>query len=203
MSEYLRFDNMILSFPVLAAPKPSKQREAPKFSAVMLIDPNNPKEAQDLQRLQARIQQVQAENNASLLPDIKPGKTDPRLHVNSTATPDYPPGRLDAANVPMDVMVIGQEFYPGAICNFLLDVYYMKNYNRVCIGLIGVQKVMDGPRLDNRMPEEQMFAGPIPVTGQQGYQQPPAAQQVNYQQPPATGQPINTNPHNTGNDPMG
>lgn len=93
-----------------------------------------------------------------------------------TVTPDgtYEPGInarmdwrrqvVDESLNPIDPMMCSQVIYGGSICKVALDVYANKQ-NRVCFGLIAVQKVADGDRLGAEQPRAEDLFSPIEVSG--------------------------------------
>jgi hypothetical protein len=153
-----KINNSIVNFPVLTAPKPTRMRKDPKYSVGIVFNSEDPQQTRELEALKSVISGVAQENEATLLPSIKPLKSNPKLiQVNATATPDYPPAVRDIANNAIDPMMVAQEIYSGAICNFMVDVYHTPTHGRICIGLLGVQKKADGKRLDNRPDAESLF----------------------------------------------
>jgi hypothetical protein len=133
-------------------------RKDPKYSVGIVFNSEDPNQMRELDRLKATITKVAQENEATLLPSIKPLKSNQKLiQVNATATPDFPPAVRDIANNAIDPMMIAKEIYSGAVCNFMVDVYHTPTHGRVCLGLLGVQKKADGKRLDNRPDAESLF----------------------------------------------
>lgn len=158
MGDMHKINNCIVNFPTLTAPKPTRMRKDPKYSVGIVFDSADPNQAKELEALKAKINKAAQENEASLLPSVKPLKSNPKLvQVNATATPDFPPAVRDIANNAIDPMMLAQEIYSGAICNFMVDIYFTPTHGRVCIGLLGVQKKADGKRLDNRPDADALF----------------------------------------------
>lgn len=182
MGEYVTLNNLPISFPVLSVPKPSKKRKTPKYSCAIAFKREDQMHMYELKKLQDAVERCRSENSATELPNLGPSKNNPGMILANTASnPDYPPALRDAGNNEIDRMIAAQEFYPGAICNYVVDVYYVKDHDRVCLSILGVQKMADGPRLDNRPDDASLFGAapqapptppPQPQTGQQQYGQP-------------------------------
>ena len=71
---------------------------------------------------------------------------------------------VDEALNPVDPLLCSQIIYGGAICKVAFDIYANKQ-NRVCFGLIAVQKVRDGDRLGGDQPRAEDLFKPIAISG--------------------------------------
>ena len=174
MGTLVELKSLPIFFPVLAAPKPSKMRSTPKYSCAVGFNQGDQVHMAELQKLQAVIQQVAAENKSNSLPKIVASTNNPQfMFANATSTSDQPPVIRDIANQEIPRMMAGQEFYSGAICNFVYDVYFTPTHGRVCLSVVGVQKIADGPRFDGAPNPDSLFQAGTPQPQQQQYAPPP------------------------------
>jgi len=170
MGQQIKLENVQINYPALMQPKTSKNfpNNPPSYGVVAILDPANPLHAQKINE----IQQSLDSQNASVFQDRPRGypsswkkQPDGKIHVNLNSSQSQPPQCVDQ-NVQPVLVDNGTVFYSGAICNVVIDVYTTTNHGgKLCFGLLMVQKVSDGERLDNRPKADELFA-PIPVPGQ-------------------------------------
>lgn len=165
MGEMIRIENATASFPDVFTPTTGKKypKAPPRYGCTFLVSPSDPV----LQQIQGAIARCSQDNNCNVLPEIK---TDEKDSLGRTAIRSYssskkpPPAVVDINNNIIDPIVGAREIYPGIRVHGMIDIYYTPDNNRVCIGLLGIQKITDGERLDNTPDVNNLFQ-PIPVAG--------------------------------------
>ena len=88
------------------------------------------------------------------------GTYEPRINARM----DWNRQVVDEALDPVAPLLCAQKFYGGCVCRVALDVYANKN-NKICFGLIAVQKHSDGDRLGGSQPKPEELFKPLPVSG--------------------------------------
>lgn len=171
----------ILSYPHLAAPQPSNDGKAPKYSATLIFTPealSDPKEKALFDNMQkAAIAAIEAKwpgKSEGLLKSetFKKGfrrdaesKNYPAgsifINVRSNQQPGivYAHAGLDGKPEKMPVEKIKEEMYPGVIVRASLAAFaYDNNGNKgVSFGLNNLQKLRNGERMDGRANAENEF----------------------------------------------
>jgi len=155
MGKIFNLESVVLNWPSIFTAQGSKKfpNNAPKFSVSCVIEANSPNH----HALVNAMNEVAAENfpdGGCNFPELKPSADGKTVEVRASASADNPPGVLDGQK--NEILQPG-EIYSGVVANVAVDVYATTTYNRVCIGLLGVQKVADGPRMDNRPDPTELF----------------------------------------------
>ena len=166
MGQQVKLENVVINWPVLFTPTTSKNfpSNPPTYGIVCILD--QVKDAKAIRDVKAALDEQNAltfKDKLRALPTSWKVEPDGKIHLRASASAAQKPGVVDAArNV---IHADDGSIYAGCTCNVVIDVYTTTNHGgKVCIGLLAVQKVADGERLDNRPNVEDLFA-PIPVTG--------------------------------------
>ena len=160
MGKIFNLENVILNWPQVFTPQTSKMypKNAPKYSTGILIEANSPNHHALVNAMNEVAAESFPEGNCGF-PKVDPTPDGKYVSVRASASADNPPGVLDGQK--NEILNPG-ELYSGVVANVAIDVYATANYRKVCVGLLGVQKVKDGPRMDNRPDPAELFS-PIKV----------------------------------------
>jgi len=155
MGKLFNLESVTINWPQVFSAKGSKKfpTNPAKFSASCLIEAGSANH----HALVNAMNEVATESfpdGACQFPTLAPSADGKYVEVRASANADSPPGVLDGSK--NEILNPG-EIYSGVVCNVALDVFASTNYGRVCIGLLGVQKVKDGPRMDNRPDTSELF----------------------------------------------
>ena len=169
----------IASYPHLDKPRavgrPGQQQGDPKYSMVVILDDSTDFAALDAaMKAEAQATFPNGWPNTGHWPLKQYGEGDnvaPELvgkyYINASSSEFVPV--VDHQVMPIPLEKISSEVYPG--CRVVANVAFA-GYNNVQKGvgcyLNGVQKVGDGPRLDNKPTVSQMFTA-VPVSNAAGY----------------------------------
>lgn len=164
MGTQIKLTNVTINWPQLLTPAASKKfpANAPKYSLVAVLDPAV--HQTQIQTVANALQEVGKEafkGKAYALPPSWSVQADGKIHLRASCADARPPQVVDEAVQPVFDKA---KFYPGCVCNVVIDVFPSINYGKVCVGLLMVQFASDGPRLDNRPEASELFQ-PIQVIG--------------------------------------
>ena len=160
MGKIFNLESVVLNWPQVFVAKGSKKFPAnpPKFSVACVIEANSPNHHALVNALNEIAGESFPDGNCKF-PELTPSADGKTIEVRASANADNPPGVLDGSK--NEILQPG-EIYSGVVANVAVDVYASTTYGRVCVGLLGVQKVKDGPRMDNRPDPTELFQ-PISV----------------------------------------
>ena len=155
MGKIFNFENVVVNWPQLFTPQTSKKypKNAPKYSVQCLIEVGSPNHHAVVNAMNEVAAESFPDGNCGF-PKLDTTPDGKYIQVRASASADAPPGVLDGRK--NEILQPG-EIYSGCICNVAIDVYATTNYQKVCVGLLGVQKVKDGPRMDNRPDPAELF----------------------------------------------
>lgn len=167
MGKQIVLSNVAINWPRIAVAEKNQNfpMNAPTYNTMALIPKGHPGHAE----IQAGIDEViataiAAGKKSPGLPTTWEQKANGSREIRATAQESWNRQVVDEAMNPVDPTLTRQKFYSGAFCNVAVDVYYSSNYNKVCFGLLAVQFVNDGDRLDNQPAADELFQ-PIAVSG--------------------------------------
>jgi hypothetical protein len=169
MGKQIVLRNVQINWPRIAVAEKNQNfpANAPTYNIMALVPKGHAGHAE----LQVGIDEatamaVQAGKKSPSLPTTWEPKANGSREIRATAQETWNRQVVDEAMNTVDPALTRQKFYSGAFCNVAVDVYYSSNYNKVCFGLLAVQFVNDGDRLDNQPAADELFS-PIEVSGQQ------------------------------------
>jgi hypothetical protein len=155
MGKIFNLDSVVLNWPQIFTAKGSKKfpTNPPKYSVVCMIEANSLNHHAVVNAMNEIAAESFPDGNCKY-PDMAPSTDGKYIEIRASANADNPPGVLDGSK---NEILNPSEIYSGVVCNVALDVFASTNYGRVCVGLLGVQKVADGPRMDNRPDTSELF----------------------------------------------
>ena len=158
MSIRIQLTNVQLNWPQLLEPKTSKNfpNNPPTYSAVIILDPK--KHAVQIDGVQKAMElEAQAAfkgKDFSYPPTWKIGDNG-CYNLRVSAPKDRAPQVVDEA---VQRVYDEDKFYSGCYVNVVIDIYTTGTYgNKISSGLLMMQFVADGERLDNRPKAEDLF----------------------------------------------
>ena len=162
-------DPVQVKWPKLAKPEINDNYPSnpPTYSVRALI-PKGEKAL--IKEIQAAVEKTVASATGKKTPELT-GGLDPEDMVNggyelrASAPANWNRQVVDENLDPIDPMVCAQKIYAGAICKVAFEVYLSKKYNKVCVGLLAVQKIKDGDPLGVPAPSADELFKPIKVSG--------------------------------------
>ena len=166
MGQQFKLENVQVNWPTLFVPRTSKNfpNNPPTFRIVTILDPKQHGGVISQIKESMDSQMKTAFNGATRpYPSSWTPQADGKIHLRSSAGADRKPQVVDQ-NVNL-LHADNGEIYAGCFCNVVIDVYVTTYHGgKVAVGLLAVQKVADGDRLDNRPAAEDLFK-PIDVQG--------------------------------------
>lgn len=166
MGQQVKIENCVINWPTLFTPTTSKNfpNNPPTYGIECVLDQT--KDAKALGEIKAALDgqnSLTFGDKPRALPTSWKVQPDGKIHLRASAGATQKPQVVDQArNI---VHADDGSIYAGCTCNVVIDIYTTVNHGgKVCVGLLAVQKVADGERMDNRPNVEDLFA-PIPVTG--------------------------------------
>lgn len=156
MGKIFNLSEVVLNWPTLFTPKASKMypNNPPRYSVNCAVPVNSPDHHAIVNAINETAAEFFPEGNCSF-PIMKPSPDGTTIEVRSAAAESNPPGVIDGQK--NEILNPG-EIYSGVVANVAIDVYASVANRRVCIGLLGVQKVKDGPRMDNKPDTSELFS---------------------------------------------
>ena len=163
MGTQVKLTNVQINWPQLLTPEKSKKfpANAPKYGCVVILDPATHQAAIATLSEAMKAQGEVFQGKPFTLPPSWSVQPDGKIHLRATCADNRPPQVVDEA---VQTVYDAGKFYPGCVCNVVVDIFPSTNYGKVCVGLLMVQFAGDGPRLDNVPKATELFQ-PIPVTG--------------------------------------
>lgn len=166
MGKTVKVEKVRVNWPRIFKPEASAMypNNPPQYSMNVLLDPKKDKKAIDA--LQAAMD-AEADAFKGKKYDEPPSwkKADSGLiELRLSAAENRKPQVVDENVQPI---MSADEIYAGCYCNVVIDVYSNSKFgNKVSTGLVAVQKVADGERLDGYVaPDAEELFAPIKVTG--------------------------------------
>ena len=167
MGKQIVAENTRVSWPKIAKAEgnPNYPANAPTYSISLLLDPKADKAV--IKKLQDAMDEVAGQSTAKKAPDYPPSwepKDNGMIELRATAQENWRRQVVDENLEPIPQQLIGQQIYAGCYCNVAVDIYLQPKYNKVCVGLLAVQKAADGEPLSGA-PEASDLFKPIKVSG--------------------------------------
>jgi len=155
MGKIFNLESVILNWPQVFTAQGSKKfpSNPPKYAVVCMIEVNSANH----HALVNAMNEVASEafpGGGCGFPTLKNTPEGKFVEVRASASADNPPGVLDGSK---NEILNPAEIYSGVVANVAIDIYATTTYNKVCVGLLGIQKVAEGPRLDNRPDTSELF----------------------------------------------
>lgn len=135
-----------------------------KFGISVILDPKV--HSKEIAAINEAIQHTKASafpNGACGLPVSWTPKPDGTYHLRAASAEDRKPWVVDRST---KIIFDPAAIYAGCYVNVAIDVYPSVANRKICVGILGVQFVADGERIDNRPAAEELFK-PLEVTGSQ------------------------------------
>lgn len=146
---------------------PKFPKNDPKFSVTLMLDKTNPEHAKMAKDFMAVVDEVAAGrpfDNEAVIDGDAPGSHEANAGlylVRASAAEDRRPHTVGKDKRP--VVKADGVFYDGCRINATVDVYYSKQYKKVCAELLGVQFHADAESLGRReLGVDEMFDDDIP-----------------------------------------
>jgi len=155
MGKQITINNAQVNWPALINPQKSQKfpNNPPSYSCEIILDPNAHQAS--INELSAAFQEAAANlNGQAKLPPSWTTAADGKIHLRVRANESHPPQVVDEQ---VQRIFDANKIYAGCWCNFVVDVYGSPTYNTVSAGLLMVQFVQEGDRLDNRPQASEVF----------------------------------------------
>jgi len=164
MGERRTLENVTLNWPKLFSPQANKNfpNNPPTYSVCVILKPGvNDADIKWIDDTIKAVGQEVFKGKGYQTPKSWEPKENGEYHLNVSANEAW---NRQVVGRDLKPIIDQNEIYSGVVANVAIDVFASEQYKRVCTGLLAVQKVADGERMDNAPTADELFA-PIKVKG--------------------------------------